>query len=99
MSDDFYVESIDTEEIEEMVIEILRRYNKSYPQDITDQVFLTIERDSNKRRRYEVFAGQDMATANAWIGRVVKEYTGLKVKGICEKPESGLIKSYSILGR
>jgi hypothetical protein len=99
MTDEFYTESVDTEEIEELVTEILRRFRKPYPQDITDQVFLAIERDPNKRRRYEIFVGQDnKATTNQWIGRLVSEYTGLKAKGVCTEPKSKLIQTYSILG-
>jgi hypothetical protein len=98
MTDDFYAESVDTEEIEDLVVEILRRFSKPYPQDITDQVFLAIERDANKRKRYEIFAGQDKkGTTNAWIGKMVKEHTRLKVKGTCTNPKSELIKTYSIL--
>lgn len=99
MADIDYQESVYTEEMEDLVVEILRRFNKPYPQDITDQVFLAIERDSNWRKRYEIFAGTDPATANAWVGRMVKEHTGLKIKGVCAEPKSSLIKSYSILGR
>jgi hypothetical protein len=100
MTDEFYAESVDTEEIEDLVLEILRRFRKPYPQDITDQVFLSIENDISKRKRYEIFAGQDLeGTTNAWIGRMVKEHTGLKVKGTCTKPISTLIKTYSILGQ
>ncbi len=98
MSDD-YREGVSTDEMQDLVLEILRRIHKPYPQDVTDQVFLAIERDPNKHRRYEMFAGEDIPTANAWIGRVVKEETGLKVKGICSEPKSKLIKTYSILGR
>ena len=98
MSDDHYQESVDTEEMEDLVTEILRRFRKPYPKDITDQIFLAIECDPSKRRCYEIFAHDDIPTANAWIGRVVKEHTGLKVKGICTTPKSSLIKTYSILG-
>ena len=100
MSDEFYAESVDTEEIEELVEQILRRFGKPYPEDITDRVFLAIEQDPNKHKRYDIFVGQDKkATVNTWIGKLVKEYTGLKVKGICSNPKSTLIKTYSILGR
>ena len=98
MSDDHYQESVDTEEMEDLVTEILRRFRRPYPQDITDQVFLAIEHDINKKRQYEIFAHDDIPTANAWVGRLVKEHTGLKVKGTCTTPKSQLIKSYSILG-
>jgi len=99
MTDEFYTEHVDTAEIEDLVTEILRRFRKPYPADITDQVFLAIERDVNKRRRYEIFVGQDhKATVNQWIGRLVSEYTGLKAKGTCSEPKSSLIQTYSILG-
>jgi hypothetical protein len=100
MTNDFYQEPVDIEEIEELVTEILRKFHKPYPPDITDQVFLAIEHDPNKRRRYEIFVGQDnKATTNQWIGRLVSEYTGLKAKGVCTEPKSHLIQTYSILGR
>ena len=99
MADELYENSVDTQEIEDLVLEILRRIGKPYSEDITDQVFLAIERDPNKHKRYEMFAGDDRTTANQWIGRVVKEETELKVKGTCSDPKSKLIKTYSILGR
>lgn len=98
MLDSDYQDSIDTEEMENLVVEILRRFRKPYPQDVTDQVFLAIERDPSKGRCYEIFAHDEIPTANAWIGRVVKEHTGLKVKGIYTTPKSSLIKTYSLLG-
>ncbi len=99
MTEEYYAESISTEEIEDLVMEVLRKFSRPYPQDITDQVFLAIENDDNKRRRYTIFAGQDKeGTTNAWIGKMVKEHTRLKVKGTCSNPKSSLIKTYSILG-
>lgn len=97
MANDFYQESVDTEEMEDLVVEILRGFKRPYPRDITDQVFLVIENDSHKRRRYEIFSHDDIPTANTWIGRVVCDHTGLKAKGKCTTPKSTLIKSFTYL--
>ncbi len=85
------------DELREMIEMILRRIRRPFPQDITDQVFLAIERDPNLLRNYRYLADGDYATTNKMIGRFVEEITGLKVKGHCDAPESTLIKSYSIL--
>lgn len=86
------------DELKEMIEMIIRRFRRPYPLDITDQVFLTIERDGNLRRDYEYLADGDYATTNKLIGRYVEEITGLHVKGRCDHPKSTLIKSYSELG-
>ncbi|MBE0696985.1 MAG: hypothetical protein IH586_08675 [Anaerolineaceae bacterium] len=85
------------DELREMIELILRRFRRPYPQDITDQVFLTIERDQNFLRDYHFLADGDYATLNQMIGKYVEQITRLKVKGHCNHPESTLIKSYSIL--
>lgn len=85
------------DELKEMVELILRRFRRPYPQDITDQVFLTIERDENLLRIYHYLADGDYGTTNPMIGKYVEEITGLHVKGRCHNPNSSLIKSYSIL--
>ena len=89
--------SVDTEEIKDLVIEILRTYRRNWPTDIIDQVFLAIELNPNKLKQYQIFADQDTTTANQWIGKVVRAETGLKVQGKNSKPKSTLIKSHSIL--
>lgn len=86
------------DELREMIEMILRRFHRPYPQDITDQVFLTIEKDPNLLRDYRYLADGDYATTNKMIGRFVEDFTGLKVKGHCADPKSSLIKSYSLLG-
>ncbi len=85
------------EELREMIEMIVRRFHRPYPQDITDQVFLTIEKDPNLLRDYRYLADGDYATTNKMIGRYVEEITGLKYKSRCDTPKSVLIKSYSIL--
>ena len=98
MEEEFIEDGIDTEELEELVEEILRTIRAPYPTDIIDRVFLAIEHNPKRLYRYQLFAGKDPAVANQWIGRYVKEHTGLKVRGQCSDPKSKLIKSYSVLG-
>jgi hypothetical protein len=98
MPENSYEEKIYTEDIEDLVEQILRKISRPYPQDITDQVFLAIENDKKLLHYYTIYAGSNAGAANAFIGKMVKEITGLKVKGTCRNPKSKLIKSYKILG-
>ena len=98
MPEDSYQEKIYTEDIEDLIEQILRKISRPYPQDITDQVFLAIENDEKLLHYYNVYAGENIGAANAYIGKLVKELTGLKDKGTCRNPKSSLIKSYTILG-
>jgi hypothetical protein len=84
-------------EIEDMLIEILERYPGRWPADIINQVFLAIEQDPRKLKRYREFADGDEGTVNAMIGRYVKDYTGKKSGPVSEQNISHLIKSYTIL--
>lgn len=93
-----YRERIFTEDIEDLVNEILKKFNRPYPENITDQVFLAIEHNQEYLRLYKLYSGEETSTANAMIGKMVKEITGLKVKGTCRNPESSLIKTYTKLG-
>jgi hypothetical protein len=86
------------EEIEDMIIEILASYRGKWPQDIIDQVFVAIEQDPRKLKRYHEFADGDYATTNSMIGRFVKDYTGLNTVKVTDHPKSKLIKNYTILG-
>lgn len=98
MSDKPHREHIDTEDIEDLIEQILRKISKPYPPDITDRVFCAIEEDERLLHNYTIYAGENVGAANAFIGKLVKELTGLKVKGTCRNPKSKLIKSYTILG-
>ena len=98
MSDGNYHERIFAEDIEDLIHRILKTFNKPYPEDITDQVFFTIENTPEYLREYNLYAGENISGANAMIGKIVKEITGLRVKGTCQNPQSSLIKSYSKLG-
>ncbi|MGI6741225.1 MAG: hypothetical protein ACOX7C_07075 [Brevefilum sp.] len=98
MSNHEYKERIFTEDIEDLINRILKEFASPYPEDITDQVFLKIENTPEYLRLYRLFTGTNVSSANPMIGKMVKEITGLKVKGTCRKPKSKLIKSYTILG-
>ncbi len=89
---------IDTWGMGDLIEEILRRIPQPYPRDITDQVFLKIEQDPDYLRRYKLYAGENIGATNAWIGKMVKRMTGLKVRGRSSRPRSSLIQSYTILG-
>jgi hypothetical protein len=87
------------DEIDDLIIDILREYKDKWPVDITDRVFLAIEHDQNKRKRYETYADGDYGTVNSQIGAFVREYTGLTVIGENRHPNSKLIQSYSLLAQ
>lgn len=98
MSGNEYHERIFTEDIEDLVTRIINSFSRPYPDDITDKVFLTIENTPEYLRLYRLFAGENTVGANSMIGKIVKEVTGLRVKGKCRNPQSSLIKSYTKLG-
>ena len=91
-------ERIFTEDIEDLVRKIFSGFSRPYPEDITDQVFLAIENNPEYLRLYRLYSGQNTNGANAMIGKMVKELTGLKVKGTCRNPQATLIKTYTKLG-
>jgi hypothetical protein len=86
------------DEIEEMIDEILRGYHRSWPADIIDQVFVAIEKDPRRLKRYHEFADGDYGTTNAMIGKYVKDATGRKSLQVCDAPKSSLIKTFTLLG-
>jgi hypothetical protein len=86
------------DEIEDMIDEILRGYRNMWPTDIIDQVFVAIEKDPRRLKRYHEFADGDYGTTNSMIGRYVKECTGKKSLKESDKPKSVLIKSFTLLG-
>ncbi len=86
------------EEIEDMLDEILRGYKNKWPADIIDRVFVAIEQDPYRLKRYNEFADGDFGTTNAMIGRYVKEFTGKKSLSVSDQPKSTLIKTFTLLG-
>jgi hypothetical protein len=64
------------------------------PPDITDLVFLEIEKDYIAR--YNYLAGESTPESlNKNIAKYIKAYWHLKNIGTCDKPKSKLISSYT----
>ncbi len=89
---------MEMDEIEDVIDEILQSYGNHWPSDIIDRVFVAIESDLRKLKRYQEFADGDYATTNSMIGRYVKDFTGMKTIKVIDKPKSKLIKYFTLLG-
>lgn len=81
----------------DIVFRILRtdlaKFELKCPPNITDLVFLEIEK--NYMEQYKSFVSRkNEATANQSIGKWIKEYWNLKNIGRCNNPVSQLISSY-----
>lgn len=90
--------SRNTEEIREFVAEVLKGVRQPWTADVTDQVYLNIERRRDRLTYYEKLV-KDFGepTVNNGIGMYVKELTGMKSTARTAIPKSGLIKSYTVL--
>jgi len=79
--------------IREILNTILKHYRNNCPMNITDLVFLEIEKSYMKKYELAVkFKGID--TINKYIGKYIKQYWDLKNLGRCNAPQSKLISSY-----
>ncbi len=89
------------DDIKSVVIDILDSYGGRWPTDITDQVFLAIERHPARSQTYwhlvedlDEQGKKGQQIVNQYIGRLAKtRSTGLN-RGRCYSPRSSLIKSY-----
>lgn len=89
-----------TQDIKELVDEVLATFRPPWPRNITDQVCLSIQNNSTWLSTYNQLIGiHGEHTLNSNIGRYVREGTGLHNLGTRRKAESSLIKTYSELGR
>lgn len=85
------------EDFIDVVDKILATYNSKFPGNITDLVFVAIEKNPDYLKRYYQFANGDCGTANKAIGKYVKESTGKKAGKQNRNPQSKLIGSFSML--
>jgi hypothetical protein len=70
-----------TEEVRDLVDEVLRTFDQPYAENITEEVFVAIEADSNLLKRYQDFVQvSGKSTVNQAIGKATKDITGMKVK-------------------
>jgi hypothetical protein len=72
------------DEFSDVIDAILTTYNRRWPGNIIDLVFVAIEQNPYHLKRYHEFANSDYATTNSMIGRYVKDYTGMKT--VMDKP-------------
>ena len=89
------------EDLEDLVQAILGGHAAPWPPDITDEVFLAIERSPNWMRHYrgvveelDAQGKRGKQVVNQYIGRRVKLLTTGVNRGRCYSPRSSLIKSY-----
>lgn len=97
---------IDTEELDYMVRKILGAYpsEKRWPSNIIDEVFQVIQESKYvylpQYKRMVGPNGEDKHAVNPYIGKLVKEYTGLETlrEGV-HAELSNLIETYTELGQ
>ncbi|MBN1287695.1 MAG: hypothetical protein JXB47_20010 [Anaerolineae bacterium] len=90
---------METQDIKDLVEEVLGKFSPPYPPDITDQVCLAIEQNPAWLRRYEELNGiHKKDVVNNSIGWYTIRLTGMKNSGKVERAKSKLIKTYSRLG-
>jgi len=89
------------QDIERLLQEILRDYGPTWPTDITDQVFVTIEGSPERyalycrvMREIDAEGKNGQHVVNQYIGRRVKQLTTGVNRDRCHSPCSSLIKSY-----
>lgn len=95
-----------TEGVEIFVKEVLASIPPPYGEDIILRVFQAIEKNTEWERSYhslsnDVGDGWSNEVINTWIGKYVKDQTGLNTlrEVLVAEGQSKLIKSYSKLGR
>ena len=90
---------METEDIKDLVEDVLVTMDMPYPVDITDQICMAIEKKTAWRSRYkDLLARHGRSTVNTSIGWYTSYLTGLHNLGNIQKAESSLIKTYSELG-
>ena len=88
-----------TGEVSELVEEVLMSIPQPWPEDITDQVCLAIERNPRWLARYrDLVETHGKQAVNSTIGRVTLQLTGLRNLGVHQEATSSLIKTYTRLG-
>ena len=92
-----YRQSTDRETVGKLVQEILDTIRKPYTEDIVDRVFLAIERNPKRLRRYKRFTKIYGILLNSQIGGLVRQLTGMRNSTEHGKAKSSLIRKYMLL--
>lgn len=88
-----------TQDIQDLVAEVLNTMNPPWPKNITDQVCLAVENSPVWLNQYNQLVGiYGKRTVNTSIGRYTRDLTGLHSLHKKQKAESTLIKTFSELG-
>ena len=89
---------MDAQDVANLVREVLATIQEPYSNDITEDVFLAIERQPDWEKRYFNLVGQSSSrTVNQSIGRYTKEFTGRRSGPQVPATRSRLIKSFTKL--
>ena len=90
-----------TEGVQVLVQDVLATFSEPYDEDIILEVRQAIENNVDWHRRYQELSDElSNGVVNQWIGKYVKSETGLDDLRVASvKGKSGLIKSYTKLGR
>lgn len=87
-----------TQGVYDLAAEVLQTISPPYPEDIIEDVFLAIEANPNWMRRYrELEADLRQKVVNNWMGRYVKQITGMNTIREVDAKRSTLIKDYTKL--
>ena len=87
-----------TQDVEDLVSEVLRTMSRPYGEDVIEDVFLKIEKRSLWLTRYERLARElGKESVNQWIGQYTKQITNMDTASEVEAKRSKLITSYSKL--
>jgi hypothetical protein len=85
--------------VSELIKEVLDTISRPYPENVTDQVCLAIQKKSDWRNRYNrLVRSYSKWSVNSQIGRSTLQITGLRNLGLRAKATSSLIKTYTRLG-
>ena len=90
-----------TEGVKILIQDVLVTFSEPYGEDIILEVREAIENNVDWHRRYQELSDElSDWVVNNWIGKYVRAETGLEtLRVVSAKGKSGLIKSYTKLGR
>ena len=90
-----------TEGVKALVQDVLATFSEPYDEDVILDVCLAIENDVDWHRRYQELSDElSDGVVNIMIGKYVRAETGLESLRVASaKGKSGLVKSYTKLGR
>jgi hypothetical protein len=87
-----------TEDVYNLVDEVLRTFSEPYGEDIIEDVFIAIENNHNNHREYDNLVKElGVKSVNPSIGKHTKDVIGYRVLRVAVSKRSNLITSYTKL--